>query len=83
MSKKLYAVDADDSVFVELEEVPLATDEEILAQPCVVKALTSEYVDGHAAGGRLRFDRCKEDIARALGLPTNTEWATLVAAVRR
>jgi hypothetical protein len=43
--------------------------------------IAAEYANGHTAGDRDRFARCKEDIARALGVVTDTEWAVLVAKV--
>lgn len=55
-----------------LSSVPSAID----------RALSGSYVDGHAAGGRDRFARCKEDLARALGVDVGTSWAWLVKAVR-
>jgi len=42
-----------------------------------------DYVIGHEAGDRDRFMRCKEDLARALGMPVDTEWGDQVAAVWR
>lgn len=42
---------------------------------------SDDYADGHAAGDRDRFARCKEDVARALGVPGG-EWGVLVERVR-
>jgi hypothetical protein len=65
-----------------------ADDEEILAQPCVVEALSSSYADGHVAGDRARFSRCKIDVARALtsgetGPEHGMDWAALIQEVRK
>lgn len=65
MIKKLYAVDADDSIFLELDEAPLATDAEILAQPCVVAALRKMHAD----------------VAQAIGAAETLTWDASVAAV--
>ena len=40
------------------------------------------YSDGHEAGGRARFARCKEDIARVLGHTDVPGWEFLVGEVR-
>lgn len=44
----------------------------------------AEYGNGHAAGDRDRFARCKEDLARALGLDVRRapEWGEMVGRVR-
>ncbi len=41
-----------------------------------------EFGRGRASGDRARFDRCKEDIARVLGLDDVPGWANLVETVR-
>lgn len=44
----------------------------------------AEYGNGHAAGDRARFARCKEDLARALGLDARRapEWGEMVGRAR-
>lgn len=62
-----------------------ADDGAILVQPCVRAAISGCYAEGHAAGNRARFERCKEDIARALGQGTGSAlpgWDAMVASVR-
>lgn len=42
------------------------------------------YEDGHAAGDRARFARCKEDLERVLGVSTDggRDWADLLRLVQ-
>lgn len=46
--------------------------------------IIEEYSHGRAAGDAARFHRCKQDIARALGLNGETppDWDILVKTVR-
>ena len=52
--------------------------------PTLVECVTAEYGNGHAAGDRARFERCKHDIARVLGLDEwrLPEWGEIVERVR-
>jgi hypothetical protein len=64
---------------------PFAADGDDDLHGCARRAVAApgeNYATGHSAGDRARFTRCKEDIARALGMATDTEWGVLVAKVR-